>query len=171
MTAPDPALTVECPHEGGCGAPAGTPCYSSYGDGTVHAERTRLHALRSLEHGTCALCARPMVRGTVDGEPFRAWHPDPAHHDCPPMPDPVTDWNGYALTTQQGLLPGHPGLEHFLTAEVIEHANTIRVHGSGETVILCPECANGKHPNCDSVAMHPVTDELVPCTCDHGATS
>lgn len=29
----------------------------------------------------------------------------------------------------------------------------------------CPECVNGKHPDCDGRALDPITDELVPCAC------
>lgn len=29
----------------------------------------------------------------------------------------------------------------------------------------CPECANGKHRNCDEQTLDPATDQLVPCPC------
>lgn len=233
---PNPALVVSCPWEGGCGAPAGEPCRTSYGD-TVHAERRRLADLRALEHGACALCGRFMVRGSVEDALVDAWHPDPADHGCPPLPDPRTDWNGYALALQQGLAPGHPGAEHFVPVDAIEVAAAIdfnevampavpdllgalqdslraehvhgdhtdldaridALHGPGaaaaldaaiadgsifadslpspvavEVGVICPECDNGKHPNCDGRALHPVTDELTACACpctDQGATT
>jgi hypothetical protein len=100
--------TVTCPE---CLAPAGHPC-QTFGD-DAHADRRRLADLRSLEHGTCALCTQ--VRGSVDGAPVTAWHFMPEHvAACPPMPDPGTDWNAYALAVQDGLVPGRPGLEHFI---------------------------------------------------------
>jgi hypothetical protein len=30
---------------------------------------------------------------------------------------------------------------------------------------VCPECANGKHPNCTGWAIDEKTDELVDCRC------
>jgi hypothetical protein len=39
------------------------------------------------------------------------------------------------------------------------------------TSIRCPECAAGKHGNCDGTALDTATDEFVPCPCasaDHG---
>ena len=201
---PDTALDVACPYEGGCGAPAGTPCYTSY-DGETHAERRRVAALRALDRGTCALCGRLMVRGPA---PLDAGHPeDDAAATCPPLPDPRTDWNGYALATQQGLQPGHPGVKHFIPEEAIEHVQAIDynevaldaridvLHGPGaaaaidaaiadgsifgglddagpvavEVGVICPECENGKHQNCGGQALHPVTDMIVACTCEHGA--
>ena len=38
----------------------------------------------------------------------------------------------------------------------------------GPRPVYCPECIAGKHPNCVGQALDPVTDDLVPCTCDHG---
>lgn len=29
----------------------------------------------------------------------------------------------------------------------------------------CPECRDGKHNNCTEWAVHPVSDEVVPCAC------
>lgn len=29
----------------------------------------------------------------------------------------------------------------------------------------CPECRNGKHQNCDGVALDPDADEIVECGC------
>lgn len=108
-------LTVACPD---CTVPAGRACATSgeFDPTTVHGERQRIADLRSLEHGVCALCAAPMVRGTVEGSPVDAWHPDPAHAAaCPVIPDPDSDWNAYAATINAGVTPGHPGVEHFLT--------------------------------------------------------
>lgn len=34
-------------------------------------------------------------------------------------------------------------------------------------LLMCPECATGKHPNCTGQALHPVTDALGPCGCAH----
>lgn len=103
-------LSVVCPD---CYAPAGTACYHSGGaDYGPHAARVRSAELRAVEHGTCSLCGRPMVRGL---DPVDAWHPDVDDAAlCPPLPDPRTDWNGYATAINAGLSPGHPGLEHFL---------------------------------------------------------
>lgn len=106
-------LSVPCPD---CLVPAGQPCATSidYLEG-AHADRRRIADLRALEHGTCALCGRPMVRGSVEGSPVDAWHP--AETDaaaCPPIPDPRTDWDRYAMAVNLGLTPGHPGVEHFL---------------------------------------------------------
>lgn len=107
------ALTVQCPE---CLAPRDTGCSIGYSDQT-HQERQRLADLQSLEKGTCALCGRPMVRGAVLGGPVEAWHYDPLDQGCPPFPDPLTDWTGYAALLNQGLTPGHPGIEHFTPAD------------------------------------------------------
>lgn len=107
-------LDVACPD---CAAPAGTPCYHSAGQviRTHHAARRDSARLRSVEHGTCALCSYPMVRGhQTEGGELDAWHHDP--HDaalCPRLPDPATDWEGYAAAINSGVTPGHPGIQHF----------------------------------------------------------
>jgi hypothetical protein len=164
-----------------CMAPPTVPC----GD-QPHADRIRQADLRALEHGTCALCGQPMVRGSVEGSPIDAWHPDETTAAaCPPIPDPGTDWEGYALATNLGLTPGHPGAEHFVPAGDLD-ARIDALHGSGAAAAidaafadgsifsassrpaLCPECVNGKHVNCVGQALDPVTDDLVPCTCTHG---
>lgn len=108
---PDP-LSVRCLD---CLAPAGTPCRTNT-DAEVHATRTRTAQLRALEQGTCSLCGRFMVRGSIDGAPVDAWHPDEADHGCPVMPNPQTDWDAYAAQINLGYRPGHPGLEHFQPA-------------------------------------------------------
>lgn len=105
-------LSVPCPD---CAVPAGVPCATSidYLDG-AHAERQRVADLQALDRGTCALCGRFMVRGSVEGSPVDAWHPDEtAAAACPPMPDPRTDWNAYAEAINAGVQAGHPGAEHF----------------------------------------------------------
>lgn len=183
----DRALTVKCPD---CMAPEGVSC----GD-QPHADRLRLADLQTLDHGVCALCGRPMVRGTVEDAPVDAWHPDEAHAAaCPPIPDPKTDWEGYAFATNLGLTPGHPGAEHFIESPPCGHVSmeagcggcdpsaidfvvlddgTRRAYDPAQDLapptrpVLCPECANGKHPNCIGQALDPVTDALVPCTCTH----
>jgi hypothetical protein len=33
------------------------------------------------------------------------------------------------------------------------------------TDAICPECAVGKHRNCDGTALDEDTDQIVPCTC------
>lgn len=111
-------LTVPCPD---CAVPAGTGCAFSNptlagGDEpAVHAERQRVADLRAVEHGTCDLCAQPMVRGAIAGAPTDAWHPDPTDAAaCPPIPDPGADPAGWATAINLGLQPGHPGPEHFV---------------------------------------------------------
>lgn len=34
-----------------------------------------------------------------------------------------------------------------------------------DQTLICPECKNGKHQNCDKQAYDDATDELVPCRC------
>lgn len=124
MTDTDPrtqaALTVSCPD---CLAPAGRPCGDQF-----HADRLRIVDLRALTRGTCALCGQPMVRGSLDGAPDDAWHPDTFDAaQCPRMPDPGKDWQAYALAVNLGLTPGHPGAEHFRPLPV-EDAAAITVH-------------------------------------------
>lgn len=111
--APDPALAVACPD---CMARPGQPCRTSVAAlaGAVHGERRRTADLRSLERGVCDLCGRFMVRGSVEGAPVDAWHPHPADHGCPVLPDPTTAWNDYAAAINSGLSPGHPGIDHFV---------------------------------------------------------
>lgn len=183
-------LSVACPD---CTAPAGTPCYVS-GTNTVedygHAARQRSADLYAVEHGTCALCGRFMVYGSVQGAPARAWHPNPEDKAaCPPMPDPLTDWNAYATAVNLGLEPGYPGDEHFLPADPAEHGRRLAserddliaagvasetlivpLHPGGEDFIhlrgsICPECRNGKHQNCDGTAWDDVADEATACDC------
>lgn len=223
------AETVQCPD---CMAPVNVSC----GD-QPHADRIRAADLQALEHGRCALCGAPMVRGTVEGAPVDAWHPDEiTAAACPRIPDPKDDWEGYATVTNLGLTPGHPGAENFVPAgeqhEVIAGEVTTVVgaayshalaagmvalptgpdgqvagaqairetvqslvdagYGTHEAVLerltkaasdpiteplavtyprplWCPECVNGKHQNCVGQALDPVTDDLVPCACTHGA--
>lgn len=110
---PADVLTVPCTD---CLAVVGIECYSSIG---THASRRYAAARQHLERGTCALCGRWLVRGSVDGGPVEVWHPVTSHAAvCPPMPDPAQDWNGYALALQSGTRPGHPGAKHFVAAEV-----------------------------------------------------
>lgn len=115
-------LSVDCPD---CTVPPGTRCAFSNPllAGTddaprYHAERHRVADLRAVEHGTCALCGQAMVRGSVEGRPVDAWHPDPDHaRACPVIPEPGTDPAGWSLAINLGLTPGHPGAEHFVPAE------------------------------------------------------
>lgn len=226
------AETVQCPD---CMAPVNVSC----GD-QPHADRIRAADLRVLEHGRCALCGQPMVRGSVEGAPVDAWHPDEVTAaGCPRIPDPQDDWEGYATATDLGLTPGHPGVENFVPLDAIEDAASMNLnevvvgdgslratfpglgvalptgpdgqvagaqalretvqalvdagYGTHEAVmerltkaasdpiteplattyprpLYCPECANGKCVNCVGQALDPVTDDLVPCACTHGAT-
>lgn len=148
---PDPALTVTCPD---CMAPPQTPCRTSNPalTGSTHAERRRTADLRGLEQGTCDLCGAFMVRGSVEGAPVDAWHPDPADHGCPVLPDPSTAWNDYALAVNLGRSPGHPGLEHFVST-------------APARLLFCRECSEGKHINCDGTAWDNEADAPAPCTC------
>lgn len=140
-------LSVACPD---CLVPPKTECTSSVPGATVHVGRARLADLRSLEHGACDLCGKFMVRGSVLDAPIDAWHPDPvdASH-CPQIPDPAADWNAYALAVNAGAVAGRPGLEHFVSAEAIEHAASIdhnevavtdahldRLHGPGAAAAI-----------------------------------
>jgi hypothetical protein len=100
-------------------------------DYTVHAARLRAAQLRAVTHGTCDLCGQFMVHGTVEGV-TDAWHPDPVDATvCPPIPDVTRDPEGWALATNLGLTPGHPGAEHFRPTHVIDLA--------GEWAALTPE--------------------------------
>lgn len=112
MSSADP-ITVECPD---CAVPAGTMCTSAMNQS--HAGRKRLADLRALEQGVCDLCGQWMVRGTVEDSPIDAWHPDLTDAAaCPPMPDPASDWTGYAEAINRGQAAGHPGLEHFVSPD------------------------------------------------------
>jgi hypothetical protein len=114
MSSVDP-ITVGCPD---CAVPAGRQCSSALNQS--HAGRQRLADLRALEQGLCALCGQWMVRGSVEGSPADAWHPDPDHAAaCPPMPDPAKDWPAYAAAINLGQIAGHPGIEHFLAADLL----------------------------------------------------
>lgn len=116
-------LSVTC-HD--CLAPPETACTSSVPGATTHGTRARVADLRALEHGACSLCGRFMVRGSILDAPVDAWHPDPADAAlCPELPDPSVDWNAYAKALNAGAVAGHPGLEHFLSNEVLEHAASI----------------------------------------------
>ena len=108
-------LSVACPD---CYAPAGTDCRLSisYLEGH-HAARQRSADLNALERGTCALCGKPMVRGSVEGSPVDAWHYQPEDAAaCPPIPNPSTHRDAWAAAVNAGLEPGHPGVEHFIPA-------------------------------------------------------
>lgn len=175
------ATAVKCPD---CEAPAGQPCRTSYDQ--PHADRQRLADLRALEQGVCALCGRWMVRGSVEGSPIDAWHPDPADAAaCPPLPDPAVDWNAYATATNLGLTAGHPGVEQFVSADVIEEAAAIIIDVPAGALMLdipptpseaaltldwaiCPECVQGKHQNCTHETLNG-RDEFVVCACEKGA--
>jgi hypothetical protein len=139
-------LTVTCPD---CGAAPETACYVSSGnaaggfDGageTTHANRVDL---ADVERGRCALCGLTLYQ--LNG---KRWHAGKSTA-CPPLPDPNTDWNAYAIRLQEGVAPGDPGAINFLTPD------------QG----CCPECRNGKHSNCDRTTLYP-SDALGPCLCD-----
>lgn len=195
-------LTVACPD---CAVPADTGCRFSDADwqrsdglAVFHAERRRIADLRALEHGTCALCGQPMVRGSVEGAPVDAWHHQEADAAaCPAFPSPQEDWNGYATLVNLGLSPGHPGVEHFVpTPEtpdallgVVTPPETDSAGvpladqppgtwdradyegGDPDTgpIPVCPECRNGKHPNCDGTAWDVDADAPTSCRCSHGS--
>jgi hypothetical protein len=157
-------LPVKCPD---CEAPAGTGCYHSqsveWPEGTVHQARTHIAALRHSERGTCALCAQPMVR-TADGD---AWHPVAALTvPCPQMADPQREWATYAGQINSGLEPGRPGAQHFRPVVEVDGA-PVTLHPGATTV--CPECTNGKHPNCDGTSYDLDRDEPTLCACAHAS--
>lgn len=132
-------LTVPCPD---CGVPTGVECQTSIDYLTgAHADRRRTADLRALEHGTCALCGQPMVRGTVEGSPADAWHPDETDAAaCPPIPDPRTDWNGYAEAVNAAALHGHPGLEHFTPACDHPEVPPVSTWDADVAAWDCPTC-------------------------------
>lgn len=165
MTPPVDALTVPCPD---CQAPAGEPCRmsGSWPAGSVHAPRNDSARLSTVTHGTCLLCGRPAVKGqrAADG-PVIAWHPDPAHHDCPPMPDPGTDWNAYATAVNLGVEPGIiDAATDFLTPTTAPYPSaclTDPTHGGYLTdstgMLYCAVCRGGCETNYDQP----------PSACDH----
>lgn len=113
MNATVDPTSVACPD---CQAPEGARCRVSEGwpDGTAHAARHDSARLHAVEHGICALCSKPIVRGVREEDgPVEVWHPDPDQSSCPPLPDPQADWNAYATAINLGLRPGFPGPEHF----------------------------------------------------------
>lgn len=163
-------LSVSCED---CLAATNTPCVSAYlPEAGVHESRHRLADLRALTHGTCALCGRFMVYGTVLNTPADAWHPDPTDAAaCPPLPDPTVDWNGYADAVNAGLSPGHPGAEHFVQAgfpqDAVPDGVPVLTGAMIPVSAVCPECAAGKCPNCTTITLDPVLDDFTPCTCTH----
>lgn len=134
------ALDVQCPD---CGAPPKTECYTSSASvaSDTHINRTDL---ANIEYGTCALCSRRLAR--LNG---RRWHIG-GDLGCPPLPDPHVDWNAYAAKVNEGMALGDPGDVNFRPLAA--------------SPVLCPECSNGKHPNCDGTALYP-DDSLGPCQC------
>lgn len=138
-------LTVECSD---CAMPAGTTCSvgAIFRNGETpepdspvpaHANRQRLADLRDLDHGVCDLCSRPMVRGSIEGSPIDAWHPDETDAAaCPDMGDPKTDWDRYATNINLGVLPGHPGVEHFreLPENLLKEGRVLASRRDGLTV-------------------------------------
>jgi len=137
------ALDLRCP---ACLAPPGTDC--------THDDRRRLADLRNLQHGTCNLCGQFMVHGTVLDAPTDAWHPDLTDASaCPVIPDPNLDgWDAYAAAINSGLTPGHPGIEHFVPTPP-------------PSAVTCPECRQGKHPNCTRTIPGDTGPEVTPCAC------
>lgn len=163
LHAPLTPTEVACPD---CHAQALQPCHFSgaYDTGAVHANRRDAARLRSVEHGTCSLCGNPMVRGQrAEGGPVTAWHHLPEHQGCPQLPDPSTRWNDYAAAINAGLAPGEPGVDAFRPADPWEGGEV----SSAGSPTLCPECVAGKHVNCTVETLHPVTDLMVPCECEH----
>lgn len=55
-----------------------------------------------------------------------------------------------------------------ITYAVAEEVDTVTPSLAEQPPATCPECRNGKHPNCEP-AWDPVTDTTTPCTCTHGA--
>ncbi len=43
--------------------------------------------------------------------------------------------------------------------------NTTEHVVSGGHPPICPECSQGKHPNCAGTALDETVDEIVPCAC------
>lgn len=111
LSAYDVITRVGCPD---CQAAPGAPCMfggtDQQGDPwpatAVHGSR---RDLALTERGTCKLCGLLLLR--KDG---RVWHPEVITTSCPQMPDPGTDWNGYARAVQAGTVPGEPGVEAFI---------------------------------------------------------
>lgn len=167
-------LDVACPD---CAVPAGTPCAFSGGYEGVHADRQRTADLHALEQGTCALCGQFMVRGSVEGAPPDAWHPDPADAAaCPPIPSPEDNYEAWATAVNLGLTPGHPGIEQFVPVHDVPDltgpARGRRPDRAATLVIpiapgapICPECAAGKHDNCDGTAWDTDADQSTRCAC------
>ncbi|UQS95212.1 hypothetical protein Pam4_69 [Pseudanabaena phage Pam4] len=170
-------LTVPCPD---CLAPTGTACAGRYG---THAQRARAATLQAAERGTCALCGHLLLRGVRPdhGPDVQVWHPIPDHAaTCPPMPDPRTDWTGYATARQQGLDHGLPGAEHFRPTEPYPCGHATLTLGCGgcdpgaidlvldehhRPLPMCPDCRAGKHPICTGEAWDPDLDLPVRCAC------
>ena len=126
---PEQIKALPCP---ACLAPAGVSCGEQ-----PHTDRIIAAQARNLTHGRCALCGQPMVHGSLDGAPIDAWHPDPDDAAaCPRIPDPAHDWEAYATATNLGLTPGHPGAEHFVSQDAIDHAATIDVHDVAAAGVL-----------------------------------
>lgn len=176
-------LSVSCPD---CGAPPEVACYVSGGSGGFEGGDT--HANRvdraALETGYCKLCGRKLHR--LNG---RRWHADRSD-TCPPLPDPHLDWNAYALRLQDGVSPGDPGDDNWMSED--EHnaklnAAIDQLHGPGAAAALdaaiadgsifgddqepepavCPECNQGKHVNCDGTAYDKLNDTTHRCPCRH----
>lgn len=149
-------LTVPCPS---CLAPAATD--TTAGVPCDHTDRVPAARVAAAVEGVCGLCGDRLVRLT---------HPDEAVHPtenptCPPMPDPTTDWNGYAAALNAGVRLGYPGIENFVPAPEAPSAAHAAA-SAGATSLgglpLCPECAQGKVLNCAQQALNDL-DGLVPC--------
>lgn len=116
----DAIIRVKCPD---CEAPRGQGCRfgtvtGADSDTTIDAAdipQTAVHAgrrdLAFTVRGTCLLCGLLLLH---DLRSDRVWHPTLITEACPPLPDPRTDWNAYALALQQGAVPGEPGIENFV---------------------------------------------------------
>lgn len=71
-----------------------------------------------------------------------------------------------ALDAQIDRLHG-PGAAAALDAAIADGSIFAESSRDPERVI-CPECANGKHQNCDGVGYDQLNDVTGPCTCTHG---
>lgn len=49
--------------------------------------------------------------------------------------------------------------------DLVEPSSTPGDESVEEPRLQCPECLNGKHPNCDGVAYDEKADDTVPCAC------
>jgi len=185
----DVIVRVGCPD---CMAPPAAPCRFSAAprDGSDSWPATAVHASRRdlalTERGTCKLCSLLLLHDKRTG---RVWHPEVITQACPPLPNPATRWNDYAAAIQAGAVPGQPGIDNFvpwteperddeldesIRSALLEDAITAGYDPTAgaydgltatDQPLLCPECRNGKHPNCDGHAWDQTADAPAPCEC------